>query len=173
MAYTTNEPSASTVAFRQPEAYAIEHSLLEMTSLKDLGRFLKERREGLSLSPKDIYQAIQLDDSSLSRMENGQRMPSQTVCEKIADYYNLPRYLFGYVVRTLIKNDPKGTSQPLTPLDHYLQLSSELMEDLTNGRISVQTADQIVTSWEGIVTAIKDLNRSKQEQVKKVPVMSS
>lgn len=171
MANITNDRSA--VKPREPESYRIEKSLLEMASLQELGSFLKERREVSGHSPKDIYQKIQLDDSSLSRMETGQRMPSKTMCEKIAEHYNLPRYLFLYVVRTLVKNDQEGTSQPRTALAHYLQLSKELSDDLIKGKISIETADQIVSSWEGIITAIKDMKAAKEESVEEEKMVPS
>ena len=58
-------------------------------SNKELGQYLKDIREGLGYSTRDINKLCEISQSYISLMENGKRRPSPIILKKLASTYFL------------------------------------------------------------------------------------
>lgn len=132
-------------------------SILAITSFAELGQMIRTAREKLGYNLVDAAKILGIDNSSLSRIETGQRIPSLDLCARLAGAFDIPPYGLNYVVKHLANNNSSGQPQPQTALEVFQDLSKELLADMRAGRISIQTADQIVSTWEDILTARKGL----------------
>ncbi len=130
-------------------------SLLEIGSFRALGNMLRKVRGEASQTLEEASAIFDVDNSTLSRIEKGERIPSENLCKKMADEYNLPPYELGYVVKTLKSNE--SARDPKSVLAQYLELTKELKNDLEAGKISIDVAEEIVSAWENVMDEAKKL----------------
>lgn len=64
--------------------------------MNDLGKRIKNLREEKNLTQKDLAKKLNIANSTLSQYETGQRVPSDEVKIKIAEFFQVTLdYLFG------------------------------------------------------------------------------
>ena len=60
-----------------------------VTAMRNYGELLKEHRLAKGVSLLDVERETGIDNSNLSRWEQGKVLPSIYFCEKLADYYGV------------------------------------------------------------------------------------
>lgn len=117
--------------------------LLAVENFQQLGELLKTSRLERGMKLEEVAESIDVDATTLSRIENGKRIPSKILCEGLAKQYDLPSVHLTHVVRCL-----KDAS---SPVENFLGLIKEIKTKVQTGKLSMDAAEEIVTAWETVM----------------------
>jgi transcriptional regulator with XRE-family HTH domain len=90
-----------------------------MKHTRDLGEFLKARREGLGLTQRSLAQKLGVEASHVSFIESGRRKPSLKLVARIADTLGLDRQevlLLAYPEVKVLLSQTEPEPRPRPPL---------------------------------------------------------
>ncbi len=76
-----------------------------------LGRLLKQKRESLGLTVREVGEEINLSYSLVSRFEKGSRIPSAVILQRLQNVLKMDDYEFSQLLQLRTKNETLSVEQ--------------------------------------------------------------
>lgn len=154
---------------KEGSSVAVEGIVITM-SHQEFGSTIKKARVFRCWERKDLAKRLEIGVSHLSRIEDGDRIPSDSLCRKIAKQLNFSPETFVSTAQCLrnnkrtLKEGGAEKNELIDPIQRYLKMTKEIEEWMASGKISPEKAQEIVSDWESIAKYASLMISRRQEE---------